>query len=61
MTSENLDIVPAPEVPTGANHDPPGRKGNIESALHQINTTMGTRTKLLSDVCARLPTTDARH
>ena len=61
MTSENVDIVPAPEGPTGANHDPLGRKENIESALRQINTTMGTMTKLLSDLCARLPTTDARH
>jgi len=61
MTSENVDIVPAPKGPTGANHDPLGREENIESALHQINTTKGTMTKLLSDVCARLPTTDARH
>ena len=61
MTSENVDIVPAPEGPTGANADPPGREENIESALHQINTNMGTMTKLLSEVCARLPTTNARN
>jgi len=31
MTSKNVDIVPAPEGPTGANADPPGREENIES------------------------------
>lgn len=58
MMSENVDILSATEGLTGTNPDPPGRKDNIEPALGQINTNM---TKLLTEVCARLPTIDARH
>ena len=63
MTSEHLDIVPSSEGPPDTNPNPTGREQNIESTLRQLNTNMDTMTQLLTEVCARLPTSDAdaRH
>ena len=64
MASDQIDTgAPAlsSQGPPDADPNPPGQDQNIESALRQINTNMGTMTQLLTDVCARLPTTEAHR
>ena len=64
MASDQIDTgAPAlsSQGPPDADPNPPGQDRNIESALRQINTNMGTMTQLLTDVCARLPTTEAHR
>ena len=60
-TTESGTAVPSSQSPPDVNPSPPGRDQNIESALRQLNTNMGTMTHLLTKVCARLPTTEARR
>ena len=57
MASDQIDTgapVLSSQGPPDADPNPPGQDRNIESALRQINTNMGTMTQLLTDVCARL-------
>ena len=64
MANEEIETstsVPSSQGPSGTDPNPPGQDQTIESALKQINTNMGTMTRLLTDVCARLPTTEARR
>ena len=60
-TPESGTTVPSSQSPPDVNPSPPGQDQNIESALRQLNTNMGTMTHLLTKVCARLPTTEARR
>ena len=56
MASEGVDVVPSSAGPPDQNTGPPVRELNMESALGQLNTNIGTMTQLLTEVCARLPT-----
>lgn len=56
MASEGAEVVPSSAGPPDQNTGPPGHDLNIESTLRQLNTNMGTKTQLVTEVCARLPT-----
>ena len=58
MTSEGVDVDPSSEGPPDQNTGPPGQGHTIEATLRQLKTNMGTMTKLLTEVCARLPDRD---
>ena len=64
MANEEIDTsntAPSSQSPPDADPNPPGQDPNIGTALRQLNTNMGTMTQLLTEVCARLPTTEARR